>query len=492
MKGNTRLYVVLLVVVLSLVVTGVALAQAITSYTGSIQLANLEDQQASIAVEFVPQSGVSSTFNYTIAGNGGLKLFPLSVTGPFNGSVIVSSDKKVTAVASVIGNTGGTDNLYYQGAYEGFDAGNSRVNVPLVQANNAGNFSWFNVQNTGSGAAVVNINFLPRDANMGSHRIANVSIDQGRAKTFKLSDYTAQLYGSAGKFVGSVVITTTSGEVAAVAVQENTTSQASIGAFDGFLGNAGSTEIIAPLLQFANGGGALFSAMNVQNVGTTTATVTATYSSPVCPGCTYNPVPEVKTIGPGKIGTFNLLEGSGQWVGGTAKRWVGGASVKSDGQPLVGVALQLRMNSAPKWTSVYDMFDPAVGTNKALAALLQFDNGQTYSSATVYNLGPDALQLQLTYSANTCGASCTFAPVPEVLTAPIGGVANFRMLEGATPQWTSTSAAQKRYVGSGTITKLSGTGPFVVVVNEQRLDTWGRPQPPGDSLKSYDAINVAP
>jgi len=145
-----------------------------------------------------------------------------------------------------------------------------------------------------------------------------------------------------------------------------------------------------------------------------------------------------------------------------------------------------------KWTSIYDLFDPASATNKALAPLLQFDNGQTYSSATVYNLGPDALQLQMTYSGNTCGGSCTFSPVPETLTAPIGGVANFRMLEGATAQWTSASAAQKRYVGSGTITKVAGTGPFVVVVNEQRLDTFGRPMPVGDSLKSYTAINVTP
>jgi len=311
---------------------------------------------------------------------------------------------------------------------------------------------------------------------MGSHRIANVSIDAGRAKTFKLADYTAQLYGAAGKFVGSVVITTSVGEVAAVAIQENTTTQASIGAFNGYLGNAGSTKIVAPLLQFANGGGSLFSAMNIQNVGTLPTVVTVTYSAPVCPGCTYNPVQESKTIQPGKIGTFNLLEGTGQWVGGVAKRWVGGASVQSDGQPLVGVALQLRMD-ANKWTSVYDMFDPASGTNKALAPLLQFDNGQTYSSATVYNLGPDELQIQMTWSANTCGASCTFAPVPETLTAAVGGVANFRMLEGATAQWTSASATQKRYVGSGTITKVSGTGPFVVVVNEQRLSSLGRPCP---------------
>jgi len=397
----------------------------------------------------------------------------------------------VTAVAKVMGNTAGTNNLYYQGTYEGVSAGNAKVNIPLVQANNAGNFSWFNVQNTGASNAVANINFLPRDANMGSYRIPNVSIEAGRAKTFKLANYTAQLYGTAGKFVGSVVITTSVGEVAGVAIQENTTSQASIGAFDGFLGNAGSTTIVAPLLQFANSGGSLFSAMNIQNVGTAATVVTVTYSAPVCPGCTYHPTQEVKTIQPGKIGTFNLLEGTGQWVGGTARRWVGGASVRSSGQPLVGVALQLRMD-ATKWTSAYNMFDPAVGTDKVLAPLLQFDNNQTYSSATGYNLGPALVTVQMVWSANTCGAPCTFAPAPETLTAGVGGVANFRMLEGATPQWTSAAAAQKRYVGSGTINVIGGSGPIVVVVNEQRLASLGRPQPPGDSLNSYDAVNIAP
>jgi hypothetical protein len=126
-----------------------------------------------------------------------------------------------------------------------------------------------------------------------------------------------------------------------------------------------------------------------------------------------------------------------------------------------------------------------------LCPLLQFDNSQTFSSATVYNLGPDAVTVRMTWGNNTC-SGCTFAPVPETLTAGIGGVANFRMLEGATTQWTSSSPAQKRYVGSGTVQVTAGTGPIVVVVNEQRLASLGRAEPVGDSLKSYDGVNVTP
>jgi hypothetical protein len=477
-----------------LVVLGSAVyAQSITTYQGSIQIVNLENSMATVSVEFVPQSGTSASFPYTIPASGGLKLFPLPATAGFNGSAIVSSDKKVAAVANVMGDTGGASNLYYQAAYEGFDAGSTKVNLPLLQANNAKNFSWFNVQNTSGSAATANINFYPRDATMGSYRIANVAIDAGRAKTYKLADYTTQLYGTAGKFVGSVVITTSVGEVAAVAVQENTTTMPGMGSYDGFLGSAGSTSIIAPLLQFANASNTLFSSMNIQNVGTATTVVTVTYSAPVCPGCTYNPTQESKSIEPGKIGTFNLLEGTGQWVGGTAKRWVGGAKVVSSGQPIVGVAMQIRMNagSTHSWNSIYNMFDPAVGTNKVLCPLLQFDNSQTFSSATVYNLGPDAVTVRMTWGNNTC-SGCTFAPVPETLTAGIGGVANFRMLEGATTQWTSSSPAQKRYVGSGTVQVTAGTGPIVVVVNEQRLASLGRAEPVGDSLKSYDGVNVTP
>lgn len=480
---------------LAVIFTGFVYAQSITSYTGSIQIVNLESSEAAVSVEFVPQAGTSASFPYTIAANGGLKLFPLPATTGFNGSVVVSADKRVAAVASVMGNTGGGSNLYYNAAYESFESGSNRVNIPLVMAANNGNFSWFNIQNTSSSAATVNINFMPRDVTMGSHRIANVTIDPSRAKTYKLSDYAAQLYGTAGKFVGSVVITTSVGEVAAVAVQENATTAPGMASYNSYLGDAGSTAIVAPLLQFANGGNTLFSAMNIQNVGTAQTVVTVTYSAPVCPGCTYNPTQEVKTIDAGKIGTFNLLEGSGQWVGGTAKRWVGGAKVESSGQPIVGVGLQLRMNAGSdhSWLAAYNMFDlvSANNTNKVLAPLLQFDNNQTYSSATVYNLGPDVVTVTLTYGNNTCGG-CTFAPVPETLTAAVGGVANFRMLEGATTQWTSSYAGQKRYVGSGTIQVTGGTGPIVVVVSEQRLASLGRTEPTGDSFKNYDGVNVTP
>jgi hypothetical protein len=326
---------------------------------------------------------------------------------------------------------------------------------------------------------------------MGSHTLTGETIGEGRAKTYKLADYSSQLYGTAGRFVGSVVVEATSGTAAAVAIQENTTTMPNMAVYSGFLGDAGSTTIIAPLLQFANANNTIFSSMNVQNVGTETTVVTATYTAPVCPGCTYMPVQETRTIDPGKIGTFNLLEGTGQWVGGLARRWVGGAKVESDGQPLVGVATLLVLGSKNEG-SQYNMFDLSVATNEAVAPLLQFDNGQTYSSATVYNLGPDEVTARLTYGDNTCGSACTFAPVAEDGTIAAGDSYNFRLLEGATAQWTSSYVLEKRYVGSGVIEVISGTGPIVVVVNQQRLASWGRPAPAGDTMVTYDALNISP
>jgi len=495
MKANRILLkaVIILTLVAMLMVgmSQLAWGQAITSYTGSIQVQNLEAASAQIVLTFYPQSGTSTDVSDTISASGGKKYFPLPIGDGFNGSVVISSDKQIYAVSTLVGNIGGASNLYYNGIYESFSSGTTRINFPLLQANNAGNFSWFNVQNTGSSDVTFTIQFYPRDANMGSHTISGQTVQPGRAKTYKLSDYSSYLYGTAGKFVGAAVVSTSSGSLAGVAVQENTTTMPNMGVYAGFPGDAGSTKIVAPLLQFANANNTIFSSMNVQNVGAATAIVTATYTAPICPGCTYQPVQETRTIAPGKIGTFNLLEGSGQWVGGLARRWVGGASVQSSGPLLVGVATQLVKGSKYEG-SQYNMFDPAKATNKAVAPLLQFDNGQTYCSVTVYNLGTNTVSVRLTYGNNTCGATCTFAPVPETATIEPSKSYNFRLLEGATPQWTSISAQQKRYVGSGVVQVISGSGPIVAVVNQQRMDNFGRAVPAGDTMVTYSTLNVTP
>ena len=96
--------VLLAALLMTLAGTGLASAQGGVTYSSGFQIQNLEADRANV-LQFYNQDGtVAASPSYTIAGNSSRTFFPISdVPSGFNGSLVVSSDKNIRAVANLVG-----------------------------------------------------------------------------------------------------------------------------------------------------------------------------------------------------------------------------------------------------------------------------------------------------------------------------------------------------------------------------------------------------
>jgi hypothetical protein len=94
--------------------------------------------------------------------------------------VVIESTEPIVAIANELG-----DGFQYGASYEGFEMGADTVRLPNVQSNNNGFYSFFNVQNAGSAAATVTVEFVA-EPGAGYVAIANetCTMDPGEACTF--------------------------------------------------------------------------------------------------------------------------------------------------------------------------------------------------------------------------------------------------------------------------------------------------------------------
>src|SRR5574341_271497 len=81
---------------------------AISSYTSGFQVQNLSGSTANITLTYYNQDGTTAaSVGDTITQNGSKTYFPLtSVATGFNGSVVISSDQPIAAIANVLGDNG--------------------------------------------------------------------------------------------------------------------------------------------------------------------------------------------------------------------------------------------------------------------------------------------------------------------------------------------------------------------------------------------------
>ena len=112
-----------------------ASAQTIT-YTAGFQIQNLDTvNSATIQVTYYNQTGgTEASVSDTVPAGGSKTYFPLTaVSEGFNGSVVISSDRDVRAIANILGN-----GLDYGASYGGFTAGAPSVSLPLLMKDNGG------------------------------------------------------------------------------------------------------------------------------------------------------------------------------------------------------------------------------------------------------------------------------------------------------------------------------------------------------------------
>jgi hypothetical protein len=99
--------ILVLALVLTLIVAGSAYAQGITYNTG-FQVQNLGTGTATITITYYNQDGtIAATQSDSIPAGGSKTYFgSIPVSDGFNGSVVISSDQPVAAIANELGTEG--------------------------------------------------------------------------------------------------------------------------------------------------------------------------------------------------------------------------------------------------------------------------------------------------------------------------------------------------------------------------------------------------
>lgn len=433
------------------------------TWNSSMQIQNVDPSEpAAVQLCYYSQTNPTAPTCITpgfspLAAGASAPLFPAvpdSVGTTFNGSVVVNSDREVVAISNILNST-----YKYGAAYEGTAAGALKVSLPIVQFNNAGRYySQFNVQNAGSTQATAIVYFY-REGETSATTTVNLTIDPGAAKT--VDPQTLPWFiANPGKWVGSVVISSTNGvPLAAVAElldsSPMSTSNTGLYAYSGFT-SGGATELYLPTIMDANGG--YWTAVNVQNAGPDVTNITIEYY----PESGY-PAKASQTINNVAVGgTAVFLQNM------TGTKWVGAAKVSSSNSSKL-YAVVNELNTVVGEGSSYSGFELSGATNKIYAPLVMDANGGYWTSINVMNLSGSSQTVTVDYFPSAGYAAKASA------TKTVGNNAAGVFLQNPTGT---------KWVGSAIISVPAG-GKIVAIVNE--LNT--AKAEPAETFLTYNAFN---
>jgi hypothetical protein len=413
------------------------------TYISGVQVQNLSSSTtANITLSFYGNASgtLTSSTGDTIAANSSKTYFgaTMPVASGFNGSMVVSSDQPVAAISNILGNSN-----IASASYVGSNAGSTNLLLPLLMKNNDSNDTWFNIQNTGSGVATVNVAYSDGTS------APTALINAGAAHSFYQHTETH------GVKVFSAIVTSDQ-PVAATVLQERASGPSLMFAYTGF--NAGSTNPVMPLINSNNNG--TITGVQIQNAGGTDSSVTVSYT----PSLFGTACTETQTIlhGQSKIFALAAFANGANSNCAAGIRFVGTAKVttNSASQPLTVIVNQL----GTIYGEAYGAFDPNAATSKVVFPLVvqrSFD----FSGISIMNVGGSSTNVSCTFS----GTGFTIPSTPlnsnqavTVLMTPGGVGAN--------------------YVGSGTCT-ASGGGLIVGVANQLAKALTG------DQFLVYEGIN---
>jgi len=442
-------------ILIFLFATGGAGADPETTWTAGFQVQNLGTATAHITITYYEQDGsVAATQDDTIDPGTSKTYYGATMNVPdgFNGSVVITSDQPIVAIANQL-----TTDPTMAGSYTGLPRGETTVNLPLVMRNHSGWNTVISVQNAGAADAHVTLAFQPSPGFPGSPDTINDTIPPGAAHRYDQSGQT----NLGDEFVGSVVISSDQPVVAEV--NEIETGGSRLMSYTGFVG-PGSATVNIPLVMSQNNG--WWTGVQVQNLGTDPTDITITFH-PDPAYTTWTPDPEtVANVAPGA--SANFLQAGGQWT----QLFVGSAVVtNSAGQPLVAIVNELKGGDQGM---SYSGFDPATATDQVNLPLIMTQNPEPdrwWTGVQVQNLGTVPTDITITFHP---APGVTWTPAPETVTnvAP-GASANFLQSGG---QWTQV------FVGSAVVTNSAGQ-PIAAIVNEITKS------PVGEESMSYNGFN---
>ncbi len=437
-------------IVASLIATaGIGMASGATpasatffSYSAGIQVQNLSGSTANIGISFYDSAGVvAGTTSDAISGNSSKTYFPLNaVASGFNGSAIVSADQPVAAVVNVLGSGG-----VAAASYIGMQAGANSVQIPLLMKGNYGFNTWFKVQNVGSAATNITVNYTD-----GTNAAAS-NVAPGAAATF---DQNTENH-NATVFAATV---SSSGQPLVASVIEE--SQSTMFAFNGFTG--GSTNPVMPLINANNFG--FITGVQIQNSGASATNVEVTYTSTGGATCTETQTIPANTSATFALGVFTTGTPAGATTNcTTGATFVGSARVTGNSASMPLNVIVNQLNNSTSAGEAYSGFDPSTLTNKVVMPLIMDRNYGYFTGFNIVNAGAAATNVTCTFTNSSVVVNANLAAG-----AVLNDVQQNKMADG--------------YVGSAICTGDAGA-KLAAVVNE--LGTGS-----GDQFLVYEAINT--
>jgi hypothetical protein len=212
--------------------------------------------------------------------------------------------------------------------------------MPLVNANNSGYFTGIQIQNMGPSSTNVTVSYTPGLA--GSPCLETQTIPSGDSRTFALTAFSASGVCGDQRFIGAAEVTANSANADLVAIVNQLNTGANKGAaYEGFDPTSATDTVVMPLIMDRNGG--YYTGFSVANVGTSSTSVSCTFS-----GTSHT---ESATLAPGEAMT--PIQGDQ-----IANGYVGSATCTAgSGGQIVGVVNELNPNLSGDAFLVYDAFN---------------------------------------------------------------------------------------------------------------------------------------
>ncbi len=455
-------------------------------WTTGWQVQNLDDSKtATITATYYDANGtVVLTDSRQVGPLAGHTFFPMPVASGFNGSVVVQSDTEIAAVA----------NLWRQqpsemaGSYSAISAISETVYVPLLQRNNGGTQSELYIQNASSVPVTVTVAFKPSGLPGRSTReltTAPQTIQPGASYRIDQTTQTAldgpdEGGNESDRWVGSATITSVGGPVGAIVNQSDGEGLMS---YSGF--HEGGPILYAPLVQDLNGAEQWITGIQLQNIGDTESTVTATVD-----GIALEFGAEATCVNPNNANELLIPAGSPctifplkfnrEEVANPTRFKYGGAIFQgTSGSQLVGIVNQINTLGTAQ-QAAYGMFTSA-GGNRIFLPLLQHNNpnDQGYvSGIAVMNTGSNQATITLSDPDGEVSSVCHYAdqrPGEEMTIQPGESCIIYPILQG-------TRLTEDNYTRAGRIEAPAGA-TLQVIVNQIDLT-----EPAGDTFMTYEGF----
>lgn len=433
--------ITMIVALLAAVLPSAASAQftAVTSF----QVQNLSNQVAHVQLTFYDTSGnvvTAATLSDTIAALSN-KLYTQSnntnLPSGFNGSVVVSSDQPVAAIG--IQESKNAASMVYQGTYGGFssDAASDKFYLPTIMKTFYGYSTEVSIQNAGTSNVDVTVTYSP-----GGYTDSRTGVKPGQVVRFN----NASTSGMPNSYIGSGTVTTSSGGKVVAIVNQINASAYQEQTYEGFSSaNAGKTLYTPVLMRGFYG---FNTSVQVQNVGTSSTSVTILYS---------NGTSKTQTL----AGGAGYLFTQGNDTGLPAS-WIGSARITSTVSNIVAVVNQ--QNTGTGKAASYNAFATAGTHYVAPNAMKAFYGFNT------------SIQVQAIDSGSTT-CTATFTPGGSSQTSTA-------MSQYGTYLFTQSNNAALGSSWIGSVDLTCGGKSFVAMVNQDGAA--GK----GDNAMAYNAIQA--